>query len=604
MYFSSRIVVSLYFLHLAAAVWPQPKTYETGSRVLWMPTNLNVLYQAHSTPMLMRDLLPTFETFLSPSPVDDLTDSREARYVSRQASTAGLPSSLDILQAAVARMKTNVYEHSLVPWRFYPRGVNFDPPAGQKSFLTSLTINYGPTYDLLSNKISIPTADETYSLSIPSNGSVVIYANTPIGALRALETFTQLFYQDSSSSAGVYTPLVPVNIQDTPVFSHRGVNLDIARNYMAPSDIMRTLDSMALNKFNHLHLHASDGQSWPLEIPALPLLSQNGAYYAGLTWSVADLQAVQLYGYERGIQVYLEIDSPGHTAAIHYGYPDLIAAFDQQPWSPYAAEPPSGQLKLDSPAVTEFIKTLYGDLLPRTSPYTTLFHTGGDEINAEVYTLDPTVRSNNTQTIAALLQKFISNAHSLVRANNLTPMVWEETLLQWNVSLSSDVIVQTWQGQSSLDATIAAGHYALFGDYFHWYLDCGYGQWLDHNITNPNTPIAPPYTDYCDPLKNWREIYSYDPVQNYTAAQKKLVLGGEIHMWGELNDPTSLDSKLWPRAGAAAEILWSGTTGPAGVSDAVTTRLAEMRERLVLRGVDTSMVQMTWCLQNYGNCTL
>ena len=75
-------------------------------------------------------------------------------------------------------------------------------------------------------------------------------------------------------------------------------------------------------------------------------------------------------------------------------------------------------------------------------------------------------------------------------------------------------------------------------------------------------------------------------------------------MFGELTDPVNLDGKLWPRAAAAAEIMWSGPVGPAGVEESVTRRLAEMRERLVLRGVQANMVQMTWCLQNIGDCSL
>jgi len=83
-----------------------------------------------------------------------------------------------------------------------------------------------------------------------------------------------------------------------------------------------------------------------------------------------------------------------------------------------------------------------------------------------------------------------------------------------------------------------------------------------------------------------------------------LILGGEVHIWGELTDPVNLDSKAWPRAAAAAEVLWSGVKGPKGVDESVTRRLAEMRERLVDRGFEPSMVQMTWCLQNQGDCSL
>ncbi|KAI9873132.1 MAG: N-acetyl-glucosamine-6-phosphate deacetylase, partial [Pleopsidium flavum] len=72
-------------------------------------------------------------------------------------------------------------------------------------------------------------------------------------------------------------------------------------------------------------------------------------------------------------------------------------------------------------------------------------------------------------------------------------------------------------------------------------------------------------------------------------------------------DPVNLDQMLWPRAAAAAEVLWSGKKDLGGKERNVanaTRRLAEMRERLVTRGVGAAPVQMVWCLQNEGRCVL
>lgn len=58
---------------------------------------------------------------------------------------------------------------------------------------------------------------------------------------------------------------------------------------------------------------------------------------------------------------------------------------------------------------------------------------------------------------------------------------------------------------------------------------------------------------------------------------------------------------LWPRAAAAAEVLWRGR---GEVGEESTRRLAEMRERLIARGVRAGMVQMEWGLMNKGGCIL
>lgn len=120
---------------------------------------------------------------------------------------------------------------------------------------------------------------------------------------------------------------------------------------------------------NRLHVHVTDSQSWPLDIPSMPSLAARGAYHTSQIWSSSDLEDVQLYGLERGVSVFLEIDLPGHTAAVGHAYPDLVAAFHMENWENYAVEPPAGQLKLNS-AVGDFLDLLMADLLPRVSPWT------------------------------------------------------------------------------------------------------------------------------------------------------------------------------------------------------------------------------------------
>ena len=58
---------------------------------------------------------------------------------------------------------------------------------------------------------------------------------------------------------------------------------------------------------------------------------------------------------------------------------------------------------------------------------------------------------------------------------------------------------------------------------------------------------------------------------------------------------------LWPRAAAAAEVLWRGK---GEVGEETTRRLADMRERLVAIGIKAGMVQMQWGLMNKGGCIL
>lgn len=162
---------------------------------------------------------------------------------------------------------------------------------------------------------------------------------------------------------------------DAPRFQHRGLNLDVSRNWYPVDSILRTIDALSWNKFNRLHIHMTDSQSWPLDIPALPQLSKKGAYQTGLSYTPADFSRIQTYAIERGIQVIVEFDMPGHTTSIGLSQPELIAAFNARPWTTYCAEPPCGSLKLNSSSVYKFLDVLFDDVLPRIKQYSSYFHT-------------------------------------------------------------------------------------------------------------------------------------------------------------------------------------------------------------------------------------
>lgn len=135
------------------------------------------------------------------------------------------------------------------------------------------------------------------------------------------------------------------------------------------------------------------------------------------------------------------------------------------------------------------------------------------------------------------------------------------------------------------------------------YLDCGAGQWI--NFYPSDYPVFYPFNDYCAPFKNWRLMYSYDPLEGIPADSQHLVLGGETHMWAEQTDPVNLDNRVWPRACAAAEVLWSGARDPNGSLRSqveAAPRLSEMRERLVAMGLSPASIQMPFCTQNGTQC--
>ncbi|TNN28235.1 Beta-hexosaminidase subunit beta [Liparis tanakae] len=127
------------------------------------------------------------------------------------------------------------------------------------------------------------------------------------------------------------------------------------------------------------------------------------------------------------------------------------------------------------------------------------------------------------------------------------------------ILLKPDTVVQVWKGsapqyQSELASVTRSGFRALLST--PWYLNrISYGQ-------------------------DWQGRYRADP-QDFkgTDEQKKLVIGGEACLWGEYVDATNLTPRLWPRASAVAERLWSAAN-VTDINDAYN-RLSAHRCRMV-----------------------
>ena len=92
-------------------------------------------------------------------------------------------------------------------------------------------------------------------------------------------------------------------------------------------------------------------------------------------------------------------------------------------------------------------------------------------------------------------------------------------------------------------------------------------------------------TRYLDSIatRDWTKFYAAEPLSfPGDARQKRLVVGGEACLWGEFVNSHNLVSRMWPRASAVAERLWS----PREVTDIdeAKRRMEEMECRMLRRG--------------------
>ncbi|KAH9073564.1 N-acetylhexosaminidase [Lactarius deliciosus] len=538
-------------------------------------------------------LLPEAAQALWPQPRNLQTGSSALRLSPSFAINVAVPNAPKDLRAAADRTRALITSDKLGRL-VVGRGVDDLPTVRRAKALSGLTLRLGsisgaPRSIATEAKLPLGDRDEAYSLVVPADGSAaVLSANSTLGLFRGLTTFAQLWY---TASGTVYTLGAPVAIQDSPAYPYRGFMLDTARNYFPVSDIKRTLDALSWVHINTFHWHIVDSQSFPLVVPGYTNISQKGAYSASAVYTPNDVASVISYAGARGIDVLVEIDTPGHTSAISKAHPEHIACAEKTPWATYANDPPAGQLRLASPATVNFtvgLLSAVAKLFPST-----LFSTGGDEINARCYQDDAqTQQELGGKTVAQALDSFTQATHGALRSLGKTPVVWEEMVLSFNLTLSNDTIALVWISSDNAAAVAAKGFRFIHAASNSFYLDCGAGGWVGNN---------PGGNSWCEPFKTWQNAYTFDPLANLTAAQAPLVLGGQQLLWTEQSGPENLDSIVWPRAAASAEVFWSG---PGGNVSAALPRLHELGYRFRKRGVQTIALQPEWCALRPFACDL
>lgn len=436
--------------------------------------------------------------------------------------------------------------------------------------------------------------------------------------MRGLETFSQLVWgQPARVAAGV-------SVWDWPMFAHRGVMLDTSRNYYEVEDILRTIGAMSANKLNVFHWHITDSHSFPIVLPSEPDLAGKGSYGSQFLYTPQDVARIVQFGFEHGVRVLPEIDSPGHTGSWAEAYPEIVACANMFWWPAasdwadrLASEPGTGHLNPLIPKTYEVLKNVFDDM---TSLFPEPFyHAGADEIIPACWKADPTIQTflSNGGTLSQLLETFVNSTFPYIVSLNRTVVYWEDVLLDASIKVDpslippENTILQTWNnGPDNTKLIVSSGYRAIVSSSDFYYLDCGHGDFLGNDSQYDQQTVPNTGNDtgnggsWCGPFKTWQTIYNYDITYGLNEEEAKLVLGGEVALWSEQADPTVLDARIWPRASAMAETLWSGNRDENGMKRyaAATDRLNEWRYRMVSRGIRAEPIQPLWCIRNPGMC--
>jgi hexosaminidase len=395
--------------------------------------------------------------------------------------------------------------------------------------------------------------DESYLLEI--NSEMEITSQTVFGAIRALETLSQLLQFGWLDDLGKPTFIIhhtPLSIRDSPTFPYRGLLIDTARHYLPVSLILANVDAMARNKLNVLHWHMTDDQSWPYQSSRYPDLSDQGAYHPKRIYSPGNVTHIIREAHLRGIRVIPEFDMPGHTYAMAKSHPDIMSH------CPDAVDP----MDPTQEATFDFIEQLYQEIAGMF--HDDYMHLGGDEVALDCWENDTSIQQwmqkNKIDNVVDLFKIFEQRLLTIAENLGKKTIVWQE-VFDLGIPIANDTIVDVWkdwgaQAESTLHKATAAGYSVILSSC--WYLD---------HLS-----------------KRWQDYYQCNPLGfNLTQDQQELVLGGHASMWGEHVDASNFMSRVWPRASAAAERLWTGAHAQA--ESTVAGRIQEFRCHMLRHGI-------------------
>ncbi|XP_073657324.1 beta-hexosaminidase subunit alpha isoform X4 [Tursiops truncatus] len=386
--------------------------------------------------------------------------------------------------------------------------------------------------DLLFGSVSFHFPQPMDTLTI-NDEQCFLLSETVWGALRGLETFSQLIWR---SPEGTFY-INKTEIEDFPRFPHRGLLLDTSRHYLPLASILDTLDVMAYNKFNVFHWHLVDDPSFPYESFTFPNLTKKGSYNpATHIYTAQDVKEVIEYARLRGIRVLAEFDTPGHTLSWGPGVPGLLTPC-------YSGSHPSGTFGPVNPALNNTYEFMSAFFLEISSVFPDFYlHLGGDEVDFTCWKSNPDIQAFMKKKgfgddFKKLESFYIQTLLDIVSAYGKGYVVWQE-VFDNKVKVQPDTVIQVWREKmpvrytKEMELVTSAGFRALLSA--PWY--------LNHITYGPD----------------WKNIYMVEPLAfEGSPEQKALVIGGEACMWGEYVDSTNLVPRLWPRAGAVAERLWS-----------------------------------------------
>ena len=437
---------------------------------------------------------------------------------------------------------------------------------------------------------------EGYELSVTTNG-VTIHASDEAGEFYARQTLLQL--------KKVTDATIPCcEIKDSPRFKWRGVQVDDARHFIGKEAIKRTIDEMARYKFNVFHWHLTEDPSWRIDVPGYPKLLDYGDQYltdknqkrlpdgprAGKRYYTADdIREVVAYAAERHVKIVPEIDFPGHFYAVLCAYPEFACnsenVYKQGRW-PMVTGWKEGRdpMCVGNPDAVKFVEAAL-DAVCDLFPDSDIIHIGGDESHFEFWKDCPKcqalMKREGMKKLFDIQAWLTRRVVKRLEARGRRAIGWDEILEAEPGVLPQGTMGMRWHPRGGGGRSVRAakaGHEIVNSTHGFCYFDQRQGLKRDpYRYLGGNITVG--------------RVYAFDPLGGFPAEVHSKVIGGQCCNWGEFTfNGKELEWKLWPRAMAMAEILWTYPDPKIRDFEDFKRRATVRREEMVARGINAAPV--------------
>ena len=438
---------------------------------------------------------------------------------------------------------------------------------------------------------------EGYRLDIAPDGITVASADDA-GAFYAMKTLKQA---SSAAGKGKKRSCPCGTVTDSPAFRWRGFMLDEGRHFFGKETVKDLLDQMADHKLNVFHWHLTEDQGWRLAVDRFPELVQygavrpesptrdcrgvpgdyrgNGQQYGPYFYTAADVREILAYAKERFIAVMPEIEAPGHVRALLAAHPEF-ACREGLPRVPRTMNGIEDEvLCAGNDDAIRFLEQVYDEvcaLFPGA-----YIHIGGDECRKARWKACPKCQAR----IKALglkdedaLQAWVTRHFTDYLAKKGRRAVgWDEILAG---DPGTETVVHNWRKPEYGIQAAEKGHDVIVSARSTTYFSISQGV-ADDPFTYHSPKARCPLS----------LAYTFDPLAGITGAAKGHVLGGECCMWSErVWNEYDLAFKLWPRACAFAEAVWTAPAAPRDYED-FKRRMAVHRKRLIAARVNCAPLE-------------